>query len=52
MSLERINIMLDREELKKAQSLAARAGLDPAIAGNTSGFIRYLITRAISQERK
>lgn len=35
--------MLDREALEKAQRKAAMAGVNPATAGNTSAFIRWLI---------
>ena len=43
--LQRVNVMLDRDELEKAQSNAAMAGVDPVIAGNTSAFVRWLIGR-------
>lgn len=41
--MTRVNVMLDREALEKAQRKAAKAGIDPAIAGSTSAFIRWLI---------
>lgn len=41
--LQRVNVMLDCEALENAQRKAALAGVDPAIAGNTSAFIRWLI---------
>ena len=41
--MTRINVMLDREALEKAQRKAAKAGIDPATAGSTSAFIRWLI---------
>lgn len=41
--LKRVNVMLDREALEKAQRKAAKAGIDPATAGSTSAFIRWLI---------
>ncbi|MBR6448337.1 MAG: hypothetical protein IKS96_07360 [Fibrobacter sp.] len=41
--MTRINVMLDREALDKAQRKAAKDGIDPGIAGNTSAFIRWLI---------
>ena len=41
--MTRVNVMLDRDALEKAQSKAAKAGINPAIAGSTSAFIRWLI---------
>lgn len=41
--MTRINVMLDREALEKAQRKAAKAGIDPATTGSTSAFIRWLI---------
>ena len=41
--MTRINVMLDRDSLEKAQRKAALAGVDPFIAGNSSAFIRWLI---------
>ena len=41
--LQRTNVMLDRESLEKAQRKAAKAGVNPGIAGSTSAFIRWLI---------
>ena len=41
--LTRVNVMLDRESLEKAQRKAAKAGIDPGVAGSTSAFIRWLI---------
>ena len=41
--MTRINVMLDREALEKAQRKAAKAGIDPATAGSKSAFIRWLI---------
>lgn len=41
--MTRINVMLDRDALDKAQRKAAKDGIDPGIAGNTSAFIRWLI---------
>ena len=41
--MTRINVMLDREALEKAQRKAAKAGIDPGVAGSTSAFIRWLI---------
>lgn len=41
--MTRVNVMLDKDALEKAQRKAALAGVDPAIAGNTSAFIRWLI---------
>ena len=41
--MTRVNVMLDREALEKAQRKAAKAGTDPATAGSTSAFIRWLI---------
>ena len=41
--MTRVNLMLDRDALEKAQRKAAKAGVDPAIAGSTSAFIRWLI---------
>lgn len=41
--MTRVNVMLDRDALDKAQRKAAKAGINPAIAGSTSAFIRWLI---------
>ena len=41
--LQRVNVMMDCDALEKAQRKAAKAGVDPAIAGSTSAFIRWLI---------
>lgn len=41
--MTRINVMLDREALEKAQRKAAKAGVAPATVGSTSAFIRWLI---------
>lgn len=41
--LQRTNLMLDREALEKAQRKAAKAGVNPGIAGSTSAFVRWLI---------
>ena len=41
--MTRINLMLDKEALENAQSRAAKAGLNPAIAGSSSAFVRWLI---------
>ena len=41
--MARVNVMLDRDALEKAQRKAAKAGINPAIAGSTSAFIRWLI---------
>ena len=41
--LQRINVMMDCDALEKAQRKAAKAGIDPATAGSTSAFIRWLI---------
>lgn len=41
--MTRVNVMLDRDALEKAQRKAAKAGIDPGTAGSTSAFIRWLI---------
>lgn len=41
--MTRVNVMIDREAMEKAQRKAAKAGIDPATAGSTSAFIRWLI---------
>lgn len=41
--MTRVNVMLDKDALEKAQRKAAKAGIDPATAGSTSAFIRWLI---------
>ena len=41
--MTRVNVMLDRDALEKAQRKAAKSGIAPAIAGSTSAFIRWLI---------
>ena len=45
--LQRVNVMMDCDALEKAQRKAAKAGVDPAIAGSTSAFIRWLIDTVI-----
>ena len=50
--MTRINAMLDREALEKAQRKAAKAGIDPSIAGSTSAFIRWLIDEYLKENRK
>ena len=44
-NLQRVNVMLDRDELESAQRKAAKAGVYPGIAGNASAFVRWLINR-------
>lgn len=41
--LQRVNVMLDVAALKSAQKKAAKVGINPAIAGSTSAFVRWLI---------
>lgn len=41
--MTRINLMLDKDALEKAQRKAAKAGIDPATAGSSSAFVRWLI---------
>ena len=41
--MSRVNVMLDRESLDKAQRKAAKAGINPSTAGSISAFIRWLI---------
>ena len=41
--MTRVNLMLDCEALERAQRKAAKSGIDPKIAGNTSAFIRWLV---------
>ena len=41
--LQRVNVMLDVVALKSAQKKAAKAGIDPGVAGSTSAFVRWLI---------
>ena len=50
--MTRINVMLDREALEKAQRKAAKAGIDPATAGSTSAFIRWLIDEFMKEKSK
>lgn len=42
--------MMDCDALEKAQRKAAKAGVDPAIAGSTSAFIRWLIDEFLKKE--
>ena len=49
--MTRVNVMLDREALEKAQRKAAKAGIDPATAGSTSAFIRWLIDNYLESEQ-
>ena len=49
--LQRVNVMIDREALEKAQRKAAKAGVDPAIAGSTSAFIRWLIDNYLESRK-
>lgn len=41
--MTRTNLMLDKDALEKAQRKAAKAGIDPATAGSSSAFVRWLI---------
>ena len=41
--MTRINLMLDKDALEKAQRKAAKVGIDPATAGSSSAFVRWLI---------
>lgn len=41
--MTRINLMLDKDALEKAQRKAAKDGIDPATAGSSSAFVRWLI---------
>lgn len=43
--MTRVNLMLDRDALDKAQRKAAKAGIDPATAGSSSAFVRWLVDR-------
>lgn len=49
--LQRVNVMMDCEALEKAQRKAAKAGVDPAIAGSTSAFVRWLIDNYLESEK-
>ena len=49
--MTRINVMLDREALEKAQRKAAKAGVAPATVGSTSAFIRWLIDNYLESEK-
>ena len=49
--MTRINVMLDSEALEKAQRKAAKAGIDPATAGSTSAFIRWLIDNYLEAKK-
>lgn len=48
--LARVNVMLDCEALENAQRKAAKAGVDPAIVGSTSAFIRWLIDKYLKEK--
>jgi len=37
-------VLLSPSELESAQAAAIRAGVSPKVAGNTSAFLRYLVT--------
>ena len=50
--MTRVNVMLDRDALEKAQRKAAKDGINPAIAGNTSAFIRWLIDEFNSSKKE
>lgn len=41
--MTRVNVMIDRDAMEKAQRKAAKAGVAPATVGSTSAFIRWLI---------
>lgn len=47
--LKRVNVMMDCDALEKAQRKAAKAGIDPAKAGSTSAFIRWLIDNYLDE---
>lgn len=48
--LQRVNVMLDRDELEAAQRKAAKSGIDPGIAGSTSAFVRHIINKFLKEE--
>ena len=48
--MTRVNVMLDRDALEKAQRKAAKAGIDPGTAGSTSAFIRWLIDEYLKEK--
>ena len=48
--LQRINVMMDCDALEKAQRKAAKAGIDPGVAGSTSAFIRWLIDEFLKEK--
>ena len=50
--MTRVNVMIDREAMDKAQRKAAKAGIDPATAGSTSAFIRWLIDEFLKEKSK
>ena len=50
--LQRVNVMMDCDALEKAQRKAAKAGVDPAIAGSTSAFVRWLIDEFLEEKTK
>jgi len=50
--LKRVNVMMDCDALEKAQRKAAKAGIDPATAGSTSAFIRWLIDEFLKEKSK
>lgn len=41
--MTRINLMLDKDALEKAQRKAAKTGIAPSTAGSSSTFVRWLI---------
>lgn len=49
-AMTRVNVMLDRDALEKAQRKAAKAGIDPGTAGSTSAFIRWLIDEYLKEK--
>lgn len=50
-NLEKVNLMLDRDALAKAQTRAIRSGAaDVTTAGNASAFVRWLVDRFNGEE--
>lgn len=47
--LEKMTVTLKRGDLFAAQVLATKRGVSPKTTGNTSAFLRYLITNYLKE---
>lgn len=50
LQLKRYTVLLKESELFTAQVLATKDGVSPKTTGNTSAFLRYLITNYLKED--